>query len=221
MKSLIFVVLFAAYPDCLRRVFSPENFWNIGLLVAAVIGIVVAMKTVKTMEKQLEGSLHVDGVRVVGLQEGQQPIFFVKVVNSGVLAKEVSIAITVRFPDGITKYHNAVAMLIPAQGGREFFISSGIIPNKASLESLNAETLRVSGCIKWGKKKDKKEYCYKYNPCSFGTWPDGVPDFVPCDFNMGRDATVFARGVGAAAAIGTVSAVVENPSTKTPPTASS
>jgi hypothetical protein len=47
------------------RLFSPENLPNIGLLIAGVIGIRVAVKTLKTLNKQTTASIDSERARII------------------------------------------------------------------------------------------------------------------------------------------------------------
>lgn len=197
-------------PFDFHKLVTEEALPNTILCAVGILGIIAAFFTLLVLKKQVSlmaGSIHVDGVRVIELQEGQTPIFFVKVMNSGMTARQVSMTMAIDILGDVTKYQDSLAMMIPAQGARDFFISSGIIINNALLQKLDGHTLRVRGRIAWGKrKKDTKEYCYKYNPCQLATRPEGFPQFVPCDFNMGRDmdASVMIGGVSLVGALGTV-----------------
>ena len=188
---------------------------NWPLIIVAALGIFFANKNLKAVDKQaalMTGSIHVDGVRVIDLQEGRTAICFVTVANSGMIARQVSLTMAVDMLSDTTKYPDPLATMIPAQSTREFSISSGLVMNSGNLQRLDGNTFRVRGRITWDKgENDKSEYCYKYNPYPHGEHPRGLPQFVPCDFNMGRDISVSARSTAVATATGTLTAKVENP----------
>src|SRR5207249_889724 len=80
-----------------------------------------------------------------------------------------------------------------ANGRREYFIHSTVAFDKSGLTKYDsgAVSLRVSGHVKW---RDKTiDYCYKYYPWPSGDRPNGVPLFVPCDFEIGVNTTIEMR----------------------------
>lgn len=176
----------------------------VGLLGVAVAiwGVCAALDNLHVMQQQVElmqGGLHVDGVRVIDLKEGRQPIFFVKIVNSGPTAvKDVSIGVKVVFEKvGTAEYKSANTVVIPARGAYELPFPSSLVLKEEVLNALEkGETpLRVSGHVKW--PKETIEYRYKYYSWPFGERPEGLPYFLPCDFDTSRNLGVSAAPVHA------------------------
>src|SRR5437867_2737393 len=134
-------------PSYLSRLFSPENLPSIALVIVAGFTLLAIWyqaqemtKATKVMKDSVDAQkrqanllesqislmqprLHVDGVRVIEFEEGRQPIFFVKVMNSGVVAAEkVSISIIVELGDSTIQYPADQVIIIPANNWRECFI---------------------------------------------------------------------------------------------------
>jgi hypothetical protein len=170
--------------------------WGILLFTGLLVAVgFLQWFTLKKQASLMAGSIHVDGVRVAGLIEGQTPIFFVRVVNSGMTARQVFTVIEIEISGVVVaKYKESVPMIVPAHGKRDFFINSGIVVSYSFLQELSGDTLRVRGRIAWGNgKKNTEEYCYKYNPCPLSEIPKKFPQFVPCDFSTERVISVSIR----------------------------
>src|SRR5712691_2267868 len=59
------------------------------LVIFAGLGVCAALRTLGAIKRQadlMEGGLYVDTPRVIDLEDGKQPIFFVNIVNSGMIA---------------------------------------------------------------------------------------------------------------------------------------
>jgi len=160
--------------------FSPNNIPNVALALVGIGGIIVALRTLnwlKTqtraverqanlmerqanlMERQVtltEPRLHVDCVRAAAFTNGQSPVFFVRVINSGIIAAEnVAISMEAETEDGITVRNlNDQVITVPAGGWRECFIRSNMVldGNQLAAYDSRAKPLRVSGHIKWSDK---------------------------------------------------------------------
>jgi hypothetical protein len=161
------------------------------LVIIGGLGVCAALRTLRAIERQAdimesytEPSLQVDSVRMVAFGEGQQAYFFVKVINSGLIAAEnVSVRIGVTIADGASNSPDQVIM-VPAKDARECFIRYGSRLDSGLMERLDRgnSPLQISGHVTWKDKTVK--YCYKYNPWRFDEpRPDGFPRFVPCDFD--------------------------------------
>ena len=147
---------------------------------------------IKRQVEMTEPRLHIDGVRAENFEEGKMPIFYVRIMNSGVVAAgHVAISINVEIGGGITvRYLNDQVIAVPASDWRECFISakSGFHRDQLVKYDSSAVSLRVSGQVKWSKQII--DYCYKYNPCPSGARPPGLPFFVPCDFETGVNVAI-------------------------------
>jgi hypothetical protein len=197
------------------------------LACVGVLQLVVMFLTWRVYSRQahlMEGSIHADGVRIIEFQESKHPVFFVKLLNSGmVAAQKVLISIEVGVDGGwATKYTNDWKITIPAHGSRECPIRAhkalgqGFLPE---LEKGNL-TLRVRCRITKGKKKPV-EYCYKYYAWPFGNRPSEskLPLFVPCDFDTQIAGSDIARPAGVSAvvlSVGKITARADNPTTDSP-----
>lgn len=182
-------------------IFTPSQWPNIGLMFLAGLAAVFALcaylatrRQAIAAEQQLALAttprLYVDGVRASDFESGKQPVFFVKIANAGPIAAE-QVAINIRVePDPHyigAKYSDGVhIIMIPANGYREYFIKVSEVLTDNILDELNFRQLwqlRVTGYFEYGGKQTK--YCYKYNP-SGNPRPEGLPQFIPCDFNTQR-----------------------------------
>src|SRR5207244_4799126 len=100
-----------------------------GKQLGAMRGQLTEMKAASAAaEKQLglasSARLHIDGIRVADFQGGLEPVFFVKIVNTGPAAAEnVTVSIRVESSEGGAKYTGGEhRIMIPAHDSREYFI---------------------------------------------------------------------------------------------------
>ena len=213
-----------------------ENDWkhhvdtwtvNLALAIAILTGLLVliggfgvraANRTLKAIERQanlMAGRVHVDSVRAVNLEIGKVPVIFVKIRNSGMVAAEVFVSARAEHPGGAVELKKDQRIVIPANDWRESFLPTSIILTEDLLNKLNGGegVLRVSGNVKWNQ--ETMQYCYKYFAWTYGDRPDGVPSFVPCDFEPG----LAIEASGKSAGLSTFSATlrtVKNPSPDPP-----
>jgi hypothetical protein len=133
----------------------------------------------------MAGNVYIDGVRAVNLEVGGMPVIFVKIRNSGMVAAEVSVSIGAEYPGGAVKSKKDQRIVVPADGWMESFMPASIILTEDLLSRWNSGEgpLRVSGTVSWNQ--ETIQYCYKYLAWNYGDRPDGVPRFVPCDFEPG------------------------------------
>jgi hypothetical protein len=137
--------------------------------------------------------LYLDGVRVVNFEPEQEPVFFLIIANAGpVQAENVRVFIEVTHNGGGTRpTGDGNTILVPANGRREYdFRASFILPKR--MVEVNGWNLTVRGSVSLGD--ESISYCYKYNQWS-GPRPDGVPIFVPCDYDVRRTVSVAITGV--------------------------
>ena len=175
-----------------------------GKQLSTMRGQLAEMKTAGTATEQQvalasRARLHIDGVRVADFASGMEPVFFVKIVNSGpVAAENVAVSIRVETSEGGAKYTGGEhRIMIPAHDSREYFIRWASRLNDTLVNGFKSDTpLSVSGYFEYEGKRT--EYCYKYNACS-GERPQGVPEFIPCDFDTRR--TILATGKALAGSI--------------------
>lgn len=129
--------------------------------------------------------LHVESVRAGWFRVGQQPIFFVKIMNSGLIsADNASVMMRVSMGDKTIKYQQDQIIAIPSSGWRECFIRYGGPLQATQLDDFDSgkTPLRISGHVIWNKQTIN--YCYRYYAWPFKeTRPKGLRKFVPCDFD--------------------------------------
>ncbi len=178
---------------------------NWPLVAVGGVAAFAALRTLKDIKRQADimesytkPSLHIDGVRVIEFQAGHQPIFFVKVINSGLtVAENVSISIKVAFADSTSEYHQDQVMTIPAHEGRECFIVTALQLDGNVMRGFDRdnEPLCISGHVVWNE--ETTQYCYKYNPWPFDApRPQDLPLFVTCDFDPRRAVGIAGRIMG-------------------------
>ena len=195
--------LMIGQPLCERLVDALIANWP--LAVVGIAGVWAALRTLNTIKRQADisdsytrPSLHIDGVRVIQFEPEHQPIFFVKIINSGLLAaKNVSISMKVAFADSTSEYNQDQVMTIPAKDGRECFIDCALVLNSDVMRGFDRDNkpLCISGHVIWNK--ETTEYCYKYNPWPFDTSrPHDLPLFVTCDFDPRRTVGISGRAMG-------------------------
>ena len=171
-------------PVFVMKDWTDRAYWAFsGLLV--IVGF-LQVWLLRRSFRATQPRLHVDRVRAAWFEVGQRPVFFVKVINSGIVAaKNVSIRMKAEFAGSTIQHNSDQVIVIPANSWRESFIVSPISLDAVVLTGCNSGTilLRVSGYIAWGNEKPT-EYCYKYYPWPFHQpRPRGLRHFVPCDFD--------------------------------------
>ena len=129
--------------------------------------------------------LHVESVRAGWFRVGQQPIFFVRIMNSGLIAADnASVMMRVSIGTNTVKYQQDQIITIPSSGWRECFIRYGGPLQATQLDEFDSgkTPLRISGHVIWNKQTI--DYCYRYYAWPFKeARPKGLRKFVPCDFD--------------------------------------
>jgi len=191
--------------DWIDYTLVPLNFC---LVIIGALGVMAALATLRKIKEQAnwmetqaglmarqvemtEPRLHVDGVRVEDFEEGRMPVFYVIVMNSGIIAAErVAIRIKAEVGGVATEYPEYREISIPANGSREFFIPGATALHSDHMAAFNSGKwmLRISGQVQWSNQTT--DYCYKYYPWPLEQRPPGVPLFLPCDFENGLNIAV-------------------------------
>ena len=112
-----------------RKVFidrSTLGIAGIGLLINGLLAL-YARRTLATLKTQVDVTqprLHIDCVRAANFENGQSPVFFVKIINSGIIAAQnVTISMEAGIDPGRTvRYQKEQSITIPADDSRECFI---------------------------------------------------------------------------------------------------
>ena len=193
-----------------------------GKQLTAMRGQLAEMKaagaaTEKQVELATSARLHIEGVRVADFSSGLEPVFFVKIVNSGpVAAEDVAVNIRVESSEGGAKYTGGDhRIMVPAHDSREYFIKWPSRLNDTLVNGFKSDIpLRVSGHFEYGGKRT--EYCYRYN-ASQGERPSGVPEFIPCDFDTRRTVLVTGKAAGGSIALAASLTVNKIPKDETRP----
>jgi hypothetical protein len=191
---------------------DPTEWPNFGLLILVffgtifAFGIYLAAKSQakaaweaaniakKEFERATRPRLHIDGVRVIDFEVNKEPVFLVKIVNSGPAnAEDVGLSILV--DSSLLAVRDSVVeqkIFIPSNTTQEYPIKWKGPLSDTSLEALNKgdAPLVVKGDFH-EKDLEKEFYCYKYLPWD-GLRPIGVPHFVLCNFDPRQDV----RGKG-------------------------
>ena len=147
--------------------------------------IVEAMRDqVKIIGIAVEPRLRISNVRVEDFEVGKWPVFIVSIANEGATdARDVWLQLRVNFREGGTlaqKWSRPQIVTISARQEQHYFLEWN---NPLTQEGLEAKTLKVSGIIKIGDSEAIK-FCYRYYRWK-GKRPEGVSQFVPCDFDPG------------------------------------
>lgn len=179
---------------------SPQEIISLGTLVTTGLAASFAFGAYRAARRQADAaerqvhhltSAHilVDSVRVEGFVLGQEPTFFVKIVNTGaVTADDVEISIRVEADRNYcgAKYTGGANLIsIPANGHREYFITVNRPLTEGHMSGFKKGELflRVTGQVAYEGRI--QTYCYKYNPSKHPR-PAGVPEFIPCEFDIRR-----------------------------------
>lgn len=131
--------------------------------------------------------LQITNVRVVNLKPDEGPIFMISIKNVGALdATETEIDLRVSFGRPVEstlaqKLSNPQIVTIPAGQEHTYAIPWDGPIKQEHLDRLHKVPLTVSGFIK-PKGEDEQTFCYRYYPIK-GERPQGMPEFVPCDFD--------------------------------------
>jgi len=203
---------------------SPQQWINVGLLILAGLAARYSYGAYKATKEQVKianeqfllekialsvatsPKLSVDAVRAANFYVGMEPVFFVKVLNSGpAVAEAVKVSIRVESGVGGSKYtSDDQIMTVPANSSREYPIRWPMELTQAALDGFSSSGLEVKGNFEYGGKSES--YCYKYYPWK-GTRPEGVPQFIPCKFNPRLTLLVPIGGVESTSAVGTLTPI--------------
>jgi hypothetical protein len=165
--------------------------------------------------------LRVAEVRVENFKAGKEPIYILTIANSG-LIDATGVQIHMRVEMGtykILEWINDPIVTIPAKEKEYFYIidSSGL--NQQHIDGFNDNVpLRVVGHFShW--LISPTEFCYKYQPWEEGRErPEGIRQFVRCDYDPRLNTIVRITGNFAIASAGIVTPVIEKaPSEETTP----
>jgi len=201
------------------------NIFNFLLVTVAVGQGVLLYYTLKAIQRQgdiahrqadiadrqlalYQPRLHVDGVRAAWFRDGQRPVFYVKIMNSGLIAAEnVAVKMRVQLADKVVKYTKDQKITVPAQGSRECPIVSLDILNETLMAAFDNHRLplRVTGHVIWNEKTIP--YNYKYYPWPFDEpRPAKLRRFVPDDFDTQRAISINVEpgGIQLTGSLGTV-----------------
>jgi len=157
-------------------------------IIAKMQGQLDVMTDALEIERaKTEPRLQITNVRAVNLRVEESPIFLLSIKNVGELdAEETLINLRVSFGRSVDS-EGTMAQKLPAPqtvtipAGQEHTYA---IPWDGPITREHAERLdnvRVSGFIK-PNGKNEREFCYRYYAIR-GDRAQGMPEFVPCDFD--------------------------------------
>jgi hypothetical protein len=108
-----------------------------------------------------------------------------------VAAEQVKVFLEIAYQQGGVKPKaEGNVILIPANGYREYdFRANFVLPN--TWAEINDMDIQIRGRVTY--KGKPQTYCYKYNQWSGHDRPEGVPLFVPCDFDPRRSVSMVAK----------------------------
>jgi hypothetical protein len=166
-----------------------------------------ANATVQQVIAATSARLFIDGVHAANFESGQEPVFFLRVGNTGAVpAEDVRVSIEIdHLHGGVKQIADWNSMLIPANNHRDYPLrASFILPEIRELETWG---LKITGTVT--HRDNTIPYCFKYHHWQ-GPRPDGLPLFVPCDFDFRLAVTAKITGVAAIGVTGHVSATLTN-----------
>lgn len=178
--------------------YTKDLIW-VGALQGAFLffTLLAIKKQANTMESYARPTLHIDEVRVINFKIGQNPIFFIKITNTGLTAaKKISVKIDISFGESSGGDGPPQIITIPAQASRECFFDPGLGLTDVLMNGFDKgnKPLCISGYI---KLKKPEKYCYKYYPWPFdGERPKDLPLFVDCNFDPAKSVRIAASGSG-------------------------
>jgi regulator of replication initiation timing len=145
------------------------------------------------MRLALEPRLRIAEVKAEGFEIGQIPVFILSLLNDGATdARDVAIHLSSQIgdknPSGVRRNREQI-ITIPAHAMERVFVRwTGALTQEQIDQVNNGTPLQVSGYFKQ-TNTEPVPFCYKYHPWT-GERPDGVPQFVPCDFDPTLDIFV-------------------------------
>ena len=192
LLGVIILGLVARYlPDMKERMrFFTDT--SLGWLVFIIVAVQTYFST-KQWDAMTDGlnierdkiapRLRIAEVRVVGLGVGRIPAFLVTLVNEGATdARDVSLHMQIENDSAVVKWDREQIVTVAANGKQDYFIKWW---NESLTEQrLNGydfvAPLKVSGFFQHADNA-RQSFCYKYYP--WDGRPEGIPQFIPCDFD--------------------------------------
>jgi hypothetical protein len=158
-------------------------------------------EAVKIERAKTDPRLQITKVRVVNLRPDESPIFLLSIRNVGTLdAEDTLISLRVSFGRSVDsegtlaqKLTEPQSVTIPAGQEHTYAVPWDGAITKEHIERLHKVPLKMSGFIKQ-KGKDERGFCYRYYIIK-GNRPEGMPEFVPCDFDTRLTKIVTAGSV--------------------------
>ncbi len=168
--------------------FITGNLLNVLLFVVILFQTYIYRRQTRIMGVAYDPRLQITSVRVVNLKPEEEPIFIVSVKNIGAIdARGVVVNLRVSFGRPVEsilaqKLSEPQTVTIAAGQEQTYAIPWDQPVKQGHIDRLNKVPLIVSGFIKLRDEKER-EFCYRYYPLK-GERPPGVPEFIPCDFDI-------------------------------------
>ena len=164
-------------------------------------------RQVEIMGIAVEPRLRIANVRAADFGVGGLPVFIVTLVNEGATeARDVEIMLELAEGDAPSVFWtHQQSVTIPANGREEYPIRGASVLRRVDIDGFNSNVLlRVRGHFK--HQNTTVKFCYKYYPWPFERRPDGLPQFIPCEFDPGLtiNAKAEVRGFSTVTAKATV-----------------
>jgi hypothetical protein len=145
--------------------------------------------------------VYIAGVRVEGLKHGEWPVFFVTLANDGNgPAKDVEINLRV---EGETNAENIAGhkwsrpqrVTIQANSQRDFFVTWTHALHEQGVERFESAKAGLLVMGHFTHAKQRQDFKYRYYPWpGTGQRPEGVPQFIPVDFDPGTTVLIKSKG---------------------------
>jgi hypothetical protein len=154
--------------------------------------------------------LRIAEVTAQNFEVGERPTFIVTIANDGLIAAtgvKVHMGVEIDVDKELDWIHDPI-VTIPASGKEHYFILSSSWLEQQHIDAFNnAVALRVVGFFDYWPV-GRTDFCYRYLPWE-GPRPEGIPQFVPCDFEPRLNTTLRITGAQVRGEVGTVTAIVQ------------
>jgi hypothetical protein len=157
------------------------NLLSIFVLTAIVVQIYIAHQQWRVMGIAIEPRVRITNITIENLIAGQRPVIILEIANEGATdAKDVGLHIRADVPGGGAKWSDERTVTIAAHSKQKHFLPWPHIATSIPYKRLRK--LQVSGYFRLNNQHPN-EFCFQYYWWNEGDRPNGLPDFLPCDFD--------------------------------------
>ncbi len=178
-----------------RAIFISGASINVLILAAVLLQAFIYRRQWDSMQDALRierakiaPRVRVAEVRVENFQEGKQPAFIVILVNDGATdARDVSIHMRVRLREGdklALKWKTPTVETIAANQHKVYFLPWKTPLTQDYINEVEARKVPMEVEVTFQvDKSPRQKLCYRYYPWNDGERPEGIPQFLSCDFD--------------------------------------